>query len=189
MDPVTQALWDGHRDFLRFLERRVGSRAVAEDLLQDAFVRGLAHQGELRDEGSAVAWFYRALRNAIVDHHRRAGASARALAALAEELAAEADPGPEVKDAICRCVGRVASALRPEYAEAVQRVDVEGMPVRAFAAAAGITSNNASVRLHRAREALRRGVRAACGTCAEHGCVDCTCGAGGGGPGAGGARI
>ena len=31
------------------------------------------------------------------------------------------------------------------------------------------------VRVFRAREALRRQVAASCGTCAEHGCIACTC--------------
>ena len=32
-------LLENHRAFLRFLERRVGDRMIAEDILQDAFVR------------------------------------------------------------------------------------------------------------------------------------------------------
>jgi RNA polymerase sigma-70 factor (ECF subfamily) len=69
----------------------------------------------------------------------------------------------------------LADALKPEYADALRRVDVDGAAVKAFAAHAGISATNASVRLHRAREALRRRVRDACGTCAEHGCLDCDC--------------
>jgi hypothetical protein len=41
--------------FLQFLEPRVGSRAVAEELLQAAFVKALEHDGELRDGETAVA--------------------------------------------------------------------------------------------------------------------------------------
>src|SRR5687768_981204 len=55
-----------HRDFLKFLEPRVASRTVAEELLQNAFVRALERGGSIRDEESAVAWFYRLLRNALV---------------------------------------------------------------------------------------------------------------------------
>jgi hypothetical protein len=50
---------------------------------------------------------------------------------------------------------------------------------REFAAEAGITANNAGVRVFRAREALRKRVVRSCGTCAEHGCLDCTCGTSG----------
>jgi hypothetical protein len=35
--------------------------------------------------------------------------------------------------------------------------------------------NNASVRLHRARQALARRVRAVCGACADRKCADCSC--------------
>lgn len=40
----------GHREFLSFLERRVGSRAAAEDILQSAFARGLERGSEVQDE-------------------------------------------------------------------------------------------------------------------------------------------
>lgn len=165
----------GHRELLAFVERRVGSRAAAEDILQDALVRSLGRAGELSGDEASVAWLYRSLRNAIVDHRRRGAASGRALEAVAAEPEAEREPAPDERDAICRCVARLAATLKPEYAAALRRVDVDGLSVREFADEAGITPNNASVRLHRAREALGHAVRASCGTCAEHGCADCGC--------------
>ena len=71
----------------------------------------------------------------------------------------------------------LAETLKPEYAVALKRIEVDGVAVKDFAAEAGITSNNSAVRVFRAREALRQQVRKSCGTCATHGCVDCTCGA------------
>jgi hypothetical protein len=38
-----------------------------------------------------------------------------------------------------------------------------------------LSASNAGVRVFRAREALKKRVTQSCGTCAEHGCVDCTC--------------
>lgn len=172
---VIATLVESHREFLRFVERKVGSRAVAEDILHDAFVRSIDRVESLRDGESAVAWFYRTLRNAVVDHFRRKGASERAMAALAAELDDTAEPNVEQR-AVCQCVRALAGTLKPEYAAALQRVEVDGLSVQAFAEEAAITPNNAAVRLFRAREALRRQVAAACGTCAEHGCLDCACG-------------
>jgi RNA polymerase sigma factor (sigma-70 family) len=174
---VVRVLVANHRRFLAFLERRVGSREVAEDILQEAFVRGLANAGRLRDEESVVAWFYRMLRNALVDHWRRRAAEQRATgraAGAAETSAPGADD--ELFNAVCGCVREMLDTLKPEYAEAIRRVDLEEMSVKAFAEAVAITPNNASVRLFRGREALREQLRRACGTCAEHGCLDCTCG-------------
>ena len=171
-------LVDNHRNFLGFLERRVGSRAVAEDILQDAFTRSLDKVAGLRKEESAVAWFYRVLRNAVMDHRRRCAADDRKLEAFATELEANSDPGDGLRGAICRCVSELSGTLKPEYAEALRRVELDGVPVKDFAREAGITSGNAAVRIFRAREALRRQVVRSCGTCAEHGCFDCTCGSG-----------
>jgi RNA polymerase sigma factor (sigma-70 family) len=169
-------LVSNHRQFLAFLERRVGSRAIAEDILQDAFVRSLERLESLMNEESIVAWFYRVLRNAMIDYYRRQGSASRGLANLVAELE-QTEPDTEVRGAICRCVGQLAATLKPEYAEALSRIEIDGIAVKEYAAEAGISSGNAAVRVFRAREALRKQVARSCGTCAEHGCLDCTCGA------------
>lgn len=174
--PVAERLVESHRDFLRFLERRLGDRALAEDILQDAFVKSLEREGELREEEAAVAWFYRVLRNAVIDHYRRSATRHRALEELAKEMEGASAPPPELRGAICACVARLVENLKPEYATAIRRVEIDDVLVHAFATEAGITANNAGVRVHRAREALRKEVRAACGTCATHGCLECDCG-------------
>ena len=63
---VLRLLLDNHARFLGFLERRVGSRDEAEDILQEAFVRSIGRTDSLRSPESATAWFYRVLRNALV---------------------------------------------------------------------------------------------------------------------------
>ncbi len=173
---VARALVENHREFLRFLERRVGRRDVAEDILQEAFSRGLDKLETLRDDEAAVAWFYRTLRNAVVDYYRRAKVRDRALSRFAEELETAVDPPEEVQAEVCRCVTRLAETLKPEYAEALRKIEVEGQPVARFAEELGISKTNAGVRVFRAREALRKQVAVSCGTCAEHGCINCTCG-------------
>jgi RNA polymerase sigma factor (sigma-70 family) len=172
---VVATLVEHHRAFLGFLEKRVGRRDLAEDLLQEAFARGLERLPALGSEESAVAWFYRVLRNAVIDHHRRGGASERALSVLARELDVQVEPDLDTRNAVCRCVALLSDTLKPEYAHALRRVEVDGLSVQDFAAEAGITANNAGVRVFRAREALRKRVARSCGTCAEHGCLDCTC--------------
>jgi RNA polymerase sigma factor (sigma-70 family) len=170
-----EILVDNHRAFLGFLERRLGRRDLAEDVLQDAFVRTADHLPSVPDE-ALIPWFYRVLRNAAVDRHRRRGTEERALAALARELDDAVEPPPEVHAEVCACVRRLAATLKPEYAEALAAVDVDGMPVKTYADGAGLTASNAGVRLFRARAALRRRLAESCGTCADHGCLDCSCG-------------
>jgi RNA polymerase sigma factor (sigma-70 family) len=173
-EDVLPALVGNHRQFLGFLERRVGSRAVAEEILQSAFVKTLEKGGALHDGEGAVTWFYRLLRNALVDHYRRQAAEGRALEREARE-ATEASEDPELKSAVCACVGELLPTLKPEYAELVRKVDLEERGVPDVAKEVGITANNAGVRLHRARQALKKQLERSCGTCASHGCLDCSC--------------
>jgi RNA polymerase sigma-70 factor (ECF subfamily) len=167
----TENLVARHRELLAFVQRRVGDRALAEDILQDALVKSLDHGDEIRE--SAVGWMYRVLRNSIIDHVRRRAAESRRVDALAAEL--ELTEEPDLRKTICHCVGQLAATLKPEYAEALRQIDVDGVAVKDYAERAGISSSNAGVRVFRAREALRKQVARACGTCAEHGCVDCSC--------------
>src|ERR1043165_7052914 len=87
--PVLDVLLANHREFLRYVERRVGDRALAEEILQDAFVRSLDRIEEIRE--SAVGWFYRVLRNAVIDQQRRRKAAYRRLDAFAAELGSEGE--------------------------------------------------------------------------------------------------
>lgn len=171
---VERILVENHRAFLSFLERRLGQRELAEDLLQEAFAKALPRLESLRNEEAVTAWFYRTLRNAVIDHHRRTQAAHRGLEQLASELETEEPMGP-VHEEACRCVLRLADTLRPTYADALKRIEVDGIPVKDFAAEQGISDNNAAARISRARKALRAQVSISCGTCAEHGCLDCSC--------------
>jgi RNA polymerase sigma-70 factor (ECF subfamily) len=174
---ILRLLVDNHARFLGFLERRVGSRDEAEDILQEAFVRSIDRTDALQTPESATAWFYRVLRNAIIDHHRREGTRSRAFLQLAAEAEDQtASPDQELEGVMCACITALVDTLKPEYGAALRRVDLDGLSVRGFAAEAGITPGNAGVRLHRAREALRRQLARSCGTCLDHGCLDCRCG-------------
>ena len=172
---VLEQLLARREEFLRFIEKRVDSRESAEDLLQSAFVRGIESASALRSDESAVAWFYRLLRNAVIDHYRSDGSRNRVFTGWPEGLDPPGKPVELVKNETCRCVSRVLEELKPEYGEALRIVDIEEQPFAKLAEKCGITENNAAVRMHRARKALRERIRIICGSCAEHRCIDCRC--------------
>ena len=162
-----------HARFLQFLRGRVGDPATAEDILQAAYVKAIQHGGELREEESAVAWFYRILRNALIDYYRHNAARSKA---MDQWLATwKEDYEPELEAQTCACIREVIHDLKPEYRAAIEQVDLAGESVESFARARSMTPNNASVRLHRARTAVAKKLTAVCGTCATHNCIDCTC--------------
>jgi DNA-directed RNA polymerase specialized sigma24 family protein len=80
-----------------------------------------------------------------------------------------------VQEEICGCLAGVVKDLKPEYAEVIQAVDLGEQPLNEFAKQRGLSGSNAGVRAHRARAALRKQLIKTCGSCAEHGCLDCNC--------------
>jgi len=168
---MIESLLENHRAFLRYLERRVGDRELAEDILQDAFTKVVDRPEQAPADQAIVPW----LRNAAIDQFRRRGAAGRALAAFARELETSATPSADLGGEICACVSRLASTLKPEYAEALRAIDVNDTPVNVFASTRGLSPGNAGVRVFRARQALKKRVAESCGTCAEHGCLNCSC--------------
>jgi len=172
---LSERLIENQDRFLRFLEQRVGSRQTAEEILQDAFVRFFEKGGELRDGELVVAWFYRILRNAIIDHYRKKSVEHRVMDAVAAESATQVEPDDALMEQTCSCVVQLLETLKPEYAEAIRRIELESVSVSDFAAEAKISPNNAAVRLHRARQSLRSQTVALCGAGTSSGCEDCSC--------------
>lgn len=166
-----------HARFLAFLRPRVATAEAAEEILQAAFVKGIEKADGLREGESAVAWFYRLLRNALVDHYRRNDAQRRGRERYEAENpeAFTTELHTALHDTLCRCLGDLIPTLKPEYEQVLRRVDLEGGSIADIAAELGVTPNNAAVRLHRAREALRGRLERTCGTCTQHGCLNCTC--------------
>lgn len=170
---VVAILVANHREFLKFVERRVGSRDLAEEILQNAFVKNVEKFDTVRE--TAVGWFYKVLRNAIIDYRRRKDVADRRMENFATDVEASDQRDDELDGVVCKCVAEIATTLKPEYAEALHRIEVEGVSVKDYADQIGISTSNAGVRVFRAREALRKQVVRSCGTCADHGCLDCTC--------------
>jgi RNA polymerase sigma-70 factor (ECF subfamily) len=170
-----QRLVSQRERFVGFVERRVGSRALAEDIVQAAFVRSLERGENLKDEESVVAWFYRMLRNAVIDHYRSSASRGTALEAFAAEVKRNGQPSQTVKREICSCIGGLLQELRPEYKMALQLAEIDERPLMELASQTGISASNAAVRVHRARQALLKQVQRTCGSCVEHQCMDCDC--------------
>ncbi len=163
---------DLRAELLAFLERRLGSRADAEDVFQDSLVRALEHAPP-DHEAALRPWLYATLKHALVDRWRRGDAARRALGRLEAEPAGDDEA---LDRAVCACVAGARGALKPEQAAALRAVELDEESVGAWAARVGITANAASVRLHRARAALRDELARACGACATvAACVDCSC--------------
>jgi len=168
-------LVESRAKFLGFLRKRISSADAAEDLLQSAFIKSIEKGGELRDSESIVPWFYRVLRNSVVDYYRQSGRNEEELSGILADFEAHSKAAPDRENEICQCVNPLLENLKPEYRDALTTIDLGDGSLADLASRAGITEGNAAVRVHRARQAMLKQVQMTCGACAEHHCVDCHC--------------
>lgn len=161
--------------FLAFVQRRIQDRALAEDILQTAYARAISQAETLKSAERADAWFFRILRNAIIDHYRHRAVEDRTFADWTPETEHPVSP-PDTPANLCRCMNKAIDELQSSYRGLLQEVDLEETPLKDFALRSGITPGAAAVRAHRARRALHQQLLHSCGACAESaGCLDCTC--------------
>lgn len=145
----------------------------AEDLFSKALVHAAERAGALRNDDAAEAWFFQLALRLGTDEARRAGRErARRTTVEPEQIATDAEDDAQEP---CACSVRMLDDLPANYAELLRDVDMNGSSVTDAARRVGITPNSASVRLFRARRALRERLREVCGTTSAAECLDCGC--------------
>jgi RNA polymerase sigma factor (sigma-70 family) len=171
---IEAALIEHHRDFLRMLTQRLGNTETAEEVLQQFYLRVVSRAFELRQRESIFAWLYRLLSTVLTDYARREATRRRQETAYAQHQALSREE-PDLESTVCTCLYALLPTLKPEYADILRRVDLLGEPRQQVATALGVTVNNVTVRLHWARQAIKRALLLWCTTCPEHGFLRCAC--------------
>lgn len=174
MEKIENYLLDNVHEFVAFARRRLGDSELAADAVQESLLKALKAADQIRNEENAKAWFYRILRRTIIDLYRRRDARDRALVELEHELNSPADK--EEERIVCACMERLLPTMNPQYALLINRLDLSEEAPDAVAASLGISRNNLNVRVHRARQQLKRRLEENCRVCAKHGCLNCHCG-------------
>jgi len=125
-----------------------------DDLVQDVWIAVWKALPRLNDQATLKSYIARIAQNICVTHVRRA--LVRQTQPLTETLP---DPATAPDEAMARAMrlARLIEAVRglPENLKAVASLYLEDMPVKDIAMALGISETNASVRLHRAKSAIR----------------------------------
>jgi RNA polymerase sigma-70 factor (ECF subfamily) len=158
--PDAEAIWrEFHEGLLGFISRRVPSREIAEDILQDVMLRIHRSAAGVERAEAVAAWVHAIARNAIVDHYRSTSAR-RELAAETEidlEAASEpdADP-PDVRGELAACIAPLLRRLSPSFREALTLTELEGLTQEEAAARVGLSLSGMKSRVQRARRQLRQ---------------------------------
>jgi RNA polymerase sigma factor (sigma-70 family) len=122
-DAEFEQLYSDHAEALfGFLAYRTADRALAEDLLGEAFLRAVrARRRYDPAKASAKTWLYAIALNCLRDQQRKAGAESRAIERSAVAVAGEGEsPDPEIEGVESRDeVERAMTVLSDEEREVV----------------------------------------------------------------------
>jgi RNA polymerase sigma-70 factor (ECF subfamily) len=174
-EAVTAALKEGHREFLRFVARRVSNIADAEDLLQDFYLKVVRSARTVRNKGSLRSWLAQVLRWTVTDYYRKKSVRTKAQERLKAERGSALIIDDEAEQAVCGCLYRILPTLPAAYGQIIWRIDLLGEARDRVAKNLGITANSLDVRVHRARQSLRAALLRFCTTCPTHGFLNCAC--------------
>lgn len=146
----------------RFVGRRVGNPADAEDVVQDVFVRMQRNIDALSSADRLDAWAFRITRNAIADYYRAPGrreASGKGTAKILDETAADPTGGEPSTDARAEmaqcCIAPMVRQLPGDYRQAIELTELEGMTQAAAAQRLGLSVPGMKSRVQRGRARLR----------------------------------
>jgi len=151
----TEQIWCDFGEKLKsFLLGRVSDPQVAEDLLQETFVRIHRSLHTLHDEQRLAAWIFQIARNLVIDHYRSKGASPTAAPSEADM---EGETGSEgnLNEVVIGWLPALISMLPEPYREAVELYELRGMPQQAVAEHLGISLSGGKSRIQRGREKLK----------------------------------
>ena len=140
-------------EFGRYAVAAVGDRDLAQDAMQEAFIRAFRSLGSCRNPDRFGAWFFRILTNQC----RNAVARRRdttALDAIDPPGGERADAALERRELGARLEAALAR-LTPEQREAFVMKHVDGRSYEEMAELLGVGTDALKMRVHRARDALR----------------------------------
>lgn len=150
---ITHNLWIEYKDqLLGFIKKRVSDPNLAEDLLQELFVRVAEKIDSVKDEERLVAWLYQIARNLINDHYRKG----KAFVELGDEAAEEEPESGDLsrQDLGC-CLNPMIQQLPEKYRLAIVLSELEGVKQREVAESLGITLSGAKSRIQRGRTMIK----------------------------------
>ncbi len=135
-----------------FIQSRVGDKAVADDILQDVFIKIDSRIDTLKDSSKIQSWIYQITRNAIIDHFR----TRKTTEELSYELAAsETDDIEKARQTLEDCLMPMIQNLPEPYRQALMLSEIEGLTQKQLAEKQDISLSGAKSRVQRGRAKVK----------------------------------
>jgi len=152
MDALQQVWQEYHTRLLSFIVSRVSDPTVADDILQDVFLKIQKGLKTLKETNKLKSWIYTITRNTIIDYYR----SHKRMEELPESLSSpEKNPTGKARKDIEHCMMPMINNLPDEYRETVILSEIEGLKQKEVAERQNISLSAAKSRIQRGRKMVK----------------------------------
>ncbi|MFA8434338.1 MAG: RNA polymerase sigma factor SigZ [Marinifilaceae bacterium] len=157
---MVEQIWrEYHKKLLGFIRNRVSDPTLAEDILQDVFIKIHSHINTLQEDRKIKAWLYQITRNTIIDYYRM-NRSQEETTSIENDLE-ENGEGASMED-IHSCILPMINSLPESYREVLLLSELNGMSQREVADKLGISYSGAKSRVQRGRLLLKDALAQCC---------------------------
>jgi RNA polymerase sigma-70 factor, ECF subfamily len=147
---IEQIAWSKTQlDLRNFVYRKVKDKSLADDIVQDVFLKVHAKLGQLKDSEKISGWIYQITRNLITDYFR---SKSRIISAL--DLDWESDH-QRLNECVSTCLQEMLLTLPQNYREALELTELNNLSQTELAQRLNISYSGAKSRVQRARQMLK----------------------------------
>lgn len=150
MQTIAVLAWSKLRtELVSFVYAKVKDKCLAEDIVQDVFIKVHAKSAQLKESEKIIGWVYQITRNAVVDHFRKNSKMHEPVNVDWENT------NHELNDCVSRCLKALMTTLPEKYRIPLQLTELENLSQYEVAERLNITYSGARSRVQRARRMLK----------------------------------
>lgn len=150
MNAFQTEIWVSTQDKLRnFVFRYTHDRAVAEDIVQDVFLKVHSKIGQVRESEKLTGWIFQVTRHAITDYFRQ-----RSKVIDFREIDWESEQ-VSLNDCVSSCLSDMLASLPVKYREALELTEFKNLSQLQLSKVLNISYSGAKSRVQRARQMLK----------------------------------
>lgn len=149
------------RGLLAYFNHKVGNQAIAEDLLQDVFLKAITASQNNTHPKNVRSWIYTIAKNTLIDFYR----SKKPTMAIPENLATDDSSDELVRQELSACLLPLARQLPDIYRDTLIATDIEGRTMKTVAKELKFSESaikSRASRASRARQMLKQKLLECC---------------------------
>lgn len=151
MDASVYNSWNKvQKELKSFIQRKVKDRDLADDIVQDVFIKLHANSSKVKDYNKVTGWLFQVARNSIIDQFRKQSRQINP-----NDLEWEGEDTHVLNECVANCLNVLVDTLPKKYREALVLTDKQNLSQTQLADTLGISYSGAKSRVQRARKKLR----------------------------------